>query len=111
MLSSIWAKVSGALAVIGGILLLMLRGERSARKAAELEASIEKGNRKTLEKERDIISNIDEERESWNEQASEEAIYNAQFSESLKSSNDNDAIVDGGVEFPAAHSLSVKVRS
>lgn len=95
MLSSIWAKVSGVLAVIGGILLLMLRGERSARKAAELEAGIEKGNRKTLEKERDIISSIDEDRENWKEQASEEAIYNAQFSESLKGNDDNNAVTDG----------------
>lgn len=94
MLSSIWAKISGVLAVIGGILLLMLRGEKSKRKAAELEASIEKGNREHLEKDRVIISNIDEEREEWKNQQSDEAIYNAQFTENLKSNDDNHAVVD-----------------
>lgn len=92
MFKSLWIKLSGVLAVIGGILLLMLRGERSKRKAAVLEANIEKGNREHLEKERDIISNIDENRQDWNKKQSEEAIYNAQFAESLKDSNDADTV-------------------
>ena len=103
MLGSIWAKVSGALAVVGGILLLMLRGERSARKAAEFEASIEKDNRKTLEKERDIISNIDEEREEWKDQKTDEAVYNAQYLEELKHEKDNLSDADFAARIARLH--------
>ncbi len=95
MLKSIWLKLSGALAAISAILIIMLKSEKSKRKAAELEASIEKSNRETLEKERDIISDIDGDREVRDEKRTEKAIYNAEHAEALKNNDSNDAVVDG----------------
>lgn len=93
MLKSIWLKLTGALAAVSGVLLLMLKRESSKREAAELEAKTEKANREQLQKHDRIVSEIDEGREDWTREQTEEAIYNAQYIESLKHETDDRTVI------------------
>jgi len=94
MFSGIWAKISAALAVVGGILVLMLRGEKSRRKVAEFEASTEKGNRELLEEEKKVLNEIDKGRKEWDEQQEKTHLDNVIELEKLKNEDDDSAVVD-----------------
>lgn len=93
MFKTLWLKLAGVFAAISGVLLLMLKRESSKRAAAEQEAKTEKANRELLQKHDRIVSEIDEGREDWTKEQTEEAIYNAQYIESLKHETDDRTVI------------------
>jgi len=95
MFSGIWAKISAGLAVIGGVLLLMLRGEKSKRKAAELEASIEKENRKNLQNAKKVVEEIQENRQKFDEEQEKNHTADIVELEKLKNEDNDSVVVDG----------------
>jgi uncharacterized iron-regulated membrane protein len=94
MFSGIWAKITAGLSVLAGILFLMLRGEKSRRKAAEFEASTEKGNRELLEKEKTVLNKIEEDRKVWDEEQAKSHLDNVVELEKLKNEDNDSAVVD-----------------
>jgi hypothetical protein len=94
MISAIGAKIKLAMLAVIGVLVLMLRGEKSRRKVAEFEASTEKGNRELLEKEKAVNQKIDQDRKVWDEERSEKHTAEIVELEKLKNEDDDSAVVD-----------------
>jgi len=95
LFSGVWAKVTGIAIAAFGILLLVLKSEKSKRKAAELEATIERENRELLEKEKEVINNIDKDREIEQEERIKVNNQLAKDLEALKHEENNHHIVNG----------------
>ncbi len=92
-----WLGQFKILAVLGSIivaLFAMFKMEKSKRKAAEFEADTEKGNRQFLEKEKEVIADIDKSREKWDNTQEAEHVDNIVKLEGLKNEDNDSDVVD-----------------